>query len=181
MVDVTNYIMFLYGQPLHAFDYDTLADSDGNVKVIVRPAKDGEKFTTLDGADRVLTSDMTVIATPEQAVALAGVMGGLTSEVEDHTTTILLESATFSRAHTSRTSRNLGLISEASMRYERGVDDVPIADISAAAAALMAEVSGGTVRPGIVDLYPVRACPPEVPPGKVQRDDGGRNPVRLHS
>ena len=159
VVDVTNYIMFLYGQPLHAFDYDTLADSDGNVKVIVRPAKDGEKFTTLDGADRVLTSDMTVIATPKQAVALAGVMGGLTSEVEDHTTTILLESATFSRAHTSRTSRNLGLISEASMRYERGVDDVPIADISAAAAALMAEVSGGTVRPGIVDLYPVRSEP----------------------
>lgn len=159
VVDVTNYIMFLYGQPLHAFDYDTLSDADGNVKVIVRPAEDGEKFTTLDGVDRVLTSDMTVIATPKQAVALAGVMGGLTSEVEDHTTSILLESATFSRAHTSRTSRNLGLISEASMRYERGVDDVPVADISAAAAALMAEVSGGTVRPGIVDLYPVKSEP----------------------
>ncbi len=157
VVDVTNYIMFLYGQPLHAFDYDTLVGDDGMVDVIVRPARDGEEFTTLDGTDRVLTSDMTVIATPKEAVALAGVMGGLTSEVEDHTTTILLESATFSRAHTSRTSRNLGLISEASMRYERGVDDVPIADISAAAAALMAEVSGGTVRPGIVDLYPVRS------------------------
>ncbi len=159
VVDVTNYIMFLYGQPLHAFDYDTLKGEDGTVKVIVRPAEDGEEFTTLDGVDRILTSDMTVIATPKSAVALAGVMGGLCSEVEDHTTTILLETATFSRAHTSRTSRNLGLISEASMRYERGVDDVPIADISAAAAALMAEVCGGTVRPGIVDLYPIKSEP----------------------
>ena len=159
VVDITNYIMFLYGQPLHAFDYDTLMGEDGTVKVIVRPAEEGEEFTTLDGTDRVLTSDMTVIATPASAVALAGVMGGLHSEVEDHTTTILLETATFSRAHTSRTSRNLGLISEASMRYERGVDDVHIADISAAAAALMAEVCGGTVRPGIVDLYPVRSEP----------------------
>ncbi len=159
VVDITNYIMFLYGQPLHAFDYDTLKGDDGSVKVIVRPAEEGERFTTLDGVDRVLTSDMTVIATPKSAVALAGVMGGLHSEVEDHTTTILLETATFSRAHTSRTSRNLGLISEASMRYERGVDDVPIADISAAAAALMAEVCGGTVRPGIVDLYPIASEP----------------------
>ena len=80
VVDVTNYIMFLYGQPLHAFDYDTLVGDDGMVDVIVRPARDGEEFTTLDGTDRVLTSDMTVIATPKEAVALAGVMGGLTSD-----------------------------------------------------------------------------------------------------
>lgn len=72
VVDVTNYIMFLYGQPLHAFDYDTLVGADGTVKVIVRPAEEGEEFTTLDGTDRVLTSDMTVIATPASAVALAG-------------------------------------------------------------------------------------------------------------
>lgn len=158
IVDVTNYIMFLYGQPLHAFDYKSLSDANGNAKVIVRAAKDGEEFTTLDGMERTLTSDMAVIATPERAVALAGVMGGLDSEVEDDTTTILLEAATFSRAHTSRTSRNLGLISEASLRYERGVDAAPIAEISAAAAALMAKVSGGTVRPGIVDEYPVKAA-----------------------
>ena len=154
VVDVTNYILFLYGQPLHAFDYDRLAGDDGQVRVIVRPAADGEEFTTLDGVKRTLTSDMTVIATPREAVALAGVMGGLDSEVTDTTTTVLLETATISRAHTSRTSRNLGLISEASMRYERGVDPAPIEDIAAAAAALMAEVSGGTVRPGIVDVYP---------------------------
>lgn len=153
VVDVTNYILFLYGQPLHAFDYDRLKGAAGTVDVIVRPAEDGEEFTTLDGQERVLNHDMTVIATPERAVALAGVMGGLDSEVEDDTTTILLETATFSRAHTSRTSRNLGLISEASLRYERGVDAAPIEEISKAAAALIAEVSGGHVRPGCVDEY----------------------------
>lgn len=157
IVDVTNYILFLYGQPLHAFDYDRLRDESGRVTIIVRPAEDGEEFTTLDGTDRVLNHDMTVISTPQEAIALAGVMGGLNTEVEDDTTTILLETATFSRAHTSRTSRSLGLISEASMRYERGVDAAPIEDISAAAAALIAEVGGGTVRPGIVDLYPIKA------------------------
>ena len=159
VVDVTNYILFLYGQPLHAFDYDQVKGADGLAHVIVRAAEDGERFTTLDGTERVLTSDMTVIATPERAIALAGVMGGLDSEVTDGTTTVLLETAAFSRAHTSRTSRNLGLISEASMRYERGVDDNPIEDISEAAAALLAEVSGGTVRPGAVDAYPVRTEP----------------------
>lgn len=161
VVDVTNYIMFLYGQPLHAFDFDELAaDSDATsnkAAVIIRPAEDDEKITTLDGEDRILTSDMTVIATPKRAVALAGVMGGLNSEVTDNTTNVLLETATFNRAHASRTSRALGLISEASLRYERGVDAASIEEISAAAAALLAEVSGGTVRPGIVDEYPVKA------------------------
>ncbi len=159
IVDVTNYILFLFGQPLHAFDYDRLVSEDGKAHVIVRPANEGEVLTTLDGEKRELTPDMTVIATPEGAVALAGVMGGLDTEVEDGTTTILLEAATFSRAHTSRTSRNLGLISESSMRYERGVDDNPIDIISQAAAALMAEVSGGTVRPGVVDVYETKTEP----------------------
>ena len=159
VVDVTNYILFLFGQPLHAFDYDRLVGDDGVARVIVRAAGEGEAFTTLDGADRVLTPDMTVIATPERAVALAGVMGGLDSEVEDDTTTVLLEAATFERGRTSRTSRNLGLISESSMRYERGVDDNPIDVISQAAAALLAEVSGGTVRPGVVDVWAERTLP----------------------
>lgn len=153
IVDATNYILFLFGQPLHAFNYDKLADSAGKVHIIVRPAEENEKLETLDGEERVLTPDMTVISTPERAVALAGVMGGLDSEVTDDTTTILLETATFDRAHTSRTSRNLGLISESSLRYERGVDDNPIGELSDAAAALIAEISGGTVRPGIVDVW----------------------------
>ncbi|MEC4175751.1 phenylalanine--tRNA ligase subunit beta [Adlercreutzia sp. R7] len=153
VVDVTNYILYLYGQPLHAFDYDTLAAADGSVHIVVRGAQDGEVLTTLDGEKRELTEDMTVIATPERAVALAGVMGGLDTEVTEATTTVLLESADFCNGRTSRTSRNLKLISEASMRYERGVDENLCEVVSQAAAALLAEVSGGTVRPGVVDVY----------------------------
>ncbi len=165
IVDVTNYILFLFGQPLHAFDFDKLVGDDGAAKVIVRAAQEGERLVTLDGEDRALTPDMTVIATPERgAVALAGVMGGLDTEVTDETTNILLEAATFEAGRTSRTSRNLGLISESSMRYERGVDDHSIEVRSAAAAALIAEVSGGTVvlmneGDEIVDTWPVCSEP----------------------
>ena len=161
IVDVTNYILFLFGQPLHAFDLGTLVGADGHANVVVRAAKEGEKLVTLDGEERSLTPDMTVIATPERgAVALAGVMGGLDTEVTDATVDILLEAATFEAGRTSRTSRNLGLISESSMRYERGVDDHGIEARSAAAAALVAAVSGGTVSRaagnawGIVDAWP---------------------------
>ena len=166
VVDVTNYILFLFGQPLHAFDLDKLAGEDGRARVVIRAAEDGERLTTLDGEERVLTSDMTVIATPEQgAVALAGVMGGLDTEVTDDTVNILLEAATFEAGRTSRTSRNLGLISESSLRYERGVDDHGIEARSAAAAALIVEVAGGTVSAaagndaGIVDAWPLVSEP----------------------
>ena len=161
IVDVTNYILFLFGQPLHAFDLDKLKNADGRAHIVVRAAQDGEPLTTLDGEKRTLTTDMTVISTPEQgAVALAGVMGGLDTEVTDDTVNILLEAATFEAGRTSRTSRNLGLISESSMRYERGVDDHGIEARSAAAAALIAEVAGGTVsaaaanEQGIIDVWP---------------------------
>ena len=164
--DVTNYILFLFGQPLHAFDLDKLAGEDGRARVVIRAAEDGERLTTLDGEERALTSDMTVIATPEQgAVALAGVMGGLDTEVTDDTVNILLEAATFEAGRTSRTSRNLGLISESSLRYERGVDDHGIEARSAAAAALIVEVAGGTVSAtagndaGIVDEWPLVSEP----------------------
>ncbi|MDR2722007.1 MAG: phenylalanine--tRNA ligase subunit beta [Coriobacteriaceae bacterium] len=162
IVDVTNYILFLLGQPLHAFDFDTLKGADGKAHIIVRAAEDGEVFTTLDGEKRILKNDMTVIATPACAVALAGVMGGLTSEVSEETTTILLEAATFSSAHTSRTSRNLGLISESSMRYERGVDDNAIAFNADFAAALIAQVSGGEVCSGLVDVWEHKTEPIEL-------------------
>ncbi|HIW77259.1 MULTISPECIES: phenylalanine--tRNA ligase subunit beta [Gordonibacter] len=169
IVDVTNYILFLLGQPLHAFDLDKLTGADGRAHVVIRAAKDGEQLTTLDGEKRTLTSDMTVIATPEQgAVALAGVMGGLDTEVTDATVNILLEAATFEAGRTSRTSRNLGLISESSLRYERGVDDHDIEARSAAAAALIAEVAGGTVSvarandAGIVDVWPRVSEPVEL-------------------
>ena len=161
IVDVTNYILFLFGQPLHAFDLNKLKGADGRAHVVIREAEDGRAFTTLDNVERTLTSDMTVIVTPERGpVALAGVMGGLDSEVTDDTTDILLETATFEPGRTSRTSRNLGLISESSMRYERGVDDHGIEERSAAAAALIVEVAGGHVSAsigggaGIVDEWP---------------------------
>ena len=163
IVDATNYILYLFGQPLHAFDYDKLKSKSGKVDIVVRGAKDGEKFKTLDGEDRVLTSDMTLISTPDKAVALAGVMGGENSEVDENTTSILLETATFSPAHTSRTSRNLALISESSMRYERRVDDADIEAISAASAALIVELAGGkicsasgTAKDSIVDAWPIK-------------------------
>lgn len=169
IVDVTNYILFLLGQPLHAFDLAKLKNADGLAHIVIRAAEDGEKLTTLDGEDRTLTSDMTVISTPELGVvALAGVMGGLETEVADETCDILLEAAAFEAGRTSRTSRNLGLISESSMRYERGVDDHEIEIRSAAAAALIAAVSGGTVSraatndAGIVDEWPNQSTAPEL-------------------
>ena len=174
VVDATNYIMFELGQPLHAFDFDKLEkDADGKAHIRVRRAFEGEPFTTLDQVQRTLTGDMTVIAdgnaacgygdNPDYAglpVALAGVMGGLDSEIDDNTVNILLESATFQSGCTSRTSRNLQLFSESSARYERGVDGATCAEFSAYAAALMAEVTGGTVCEGVVDAYPLPA--PEV-------------------
>ncbi len=160
IVDVTNYILYLLGQPLHAFDLNTLKGSDGVAHIVVRAAQDGEKLVTLDGEERELIGDMTVIATLERgAVALAGVMGGLDTEVTEATCDILLEAAAFEAGRTSRTSRNLGLISESSLRYERGVDDHGIEERSAAAAALIAAVSGGTVcvardnDAGIIDVW----------------------------
>ena len=166
IVDVTNYILFLLGQPLHSFDLGKLVNDEGCAHILVRAAEDGECLTTLDGEERVLTSDMTVIATPERgAVALAGVMGGLDTEVTDETTDILLEAATFEPGRTSRTSRNLGLISESSIRYERGVDDQDMVARSAAAAALIVQVAGGTVAAacdnelGIVDEWPLPSKP----------------------
>lgn len=154
IVDVTNYVLFELGQPLHTFDFDTLDLEDGKARILVRPAQDGEKLVTLDGEERELTSDMTVIATPKRAVALAGVMGGLDSEVTDATVNVLLETAAFESGRTSRTSRNLGLISESSLRYERRVDDNGIDARADYAASLIAEVAGGTVCEGLVDVWP---------------------------
>ena len=162
VVDATNYVLFLLGQPLHAFDFDKVKSPDGKAHIIVRGATDGTRFTTLDNVERDLASDMTVIATPEREVALAGVMGGLDSEVTGETTTVLLETATFSSGRTSRTSRNLGLFSESSMRYERKVDDRRIGRNADFAAALIAELAGGTVCKGLVDAWPMRSEPVEL-------------------
>lgn len=155
VVDVTNYVLFELGQPLHAFDMDTLqSGADGRIAIEVRLARQGERLTTLDGADRELSADTLLICDPSGPVALAGVMGGAATEVSESTVNVLLESACFNPASISRTSRRLGLVSEASLRFERTVDRTGCVDAVDRAAALIAEVAAGDVATGVVDVYP---------------------------
>ena len=155
VVDVTNYVMYLTGQPLHAFDLGKLSERDGKRHIVVRAAEEGEELTTLDGQERALTSDMAVISDDGgRAVALAGVMGGLNSEIDDTTVDVLLESACFDKSHISRTSRNLNLMSEASIRFERQVDAASCDEVADIAAALFESCCGATVCRGRVDEYP---------------------------
>lgn len=154
IVDITNYVMFEMGQPLHAFDAATLGVAGGKIAIGVRVARAGETLTTLDGVKRDLAADTLMITDPSGVVALAGVMGGETTEVSDSTVDILLEAACFRPASVGRTSRRLGLVSEASQRFERGVDPNGCAAGVDRAAQLMAEIAGGTVAPGVVDAYP---------------------------
>ena len=163
VVDVTNYVMYLTGQPLHAFDLGKLTERDGRRHIVVRAAEQGEKLETLDGVERALTPDMAVITDDGKTpVALAGVMGGMNSEIDENTTDVLLESATFSSGHVSRTSRNLDLMSEASIRYERQVDGANCANVAEIAAALFEECCGAEVCPGIVDVYPAPVPAPVI-------------------
>src|SRR5439155_901933 len=118
VVDVTNYVLWELGHPLHAFDYDTVTDAT----IIVRRARAGERFTTLDGQERVLDDSMLVIADPRRAIGIAGVMGGAETEVAEGTTRVLLESAWFDPVSIRRTSRALGLRTDAAYRSERGAD-----------------------------------------------------------
>ena len=157
IVDITNYVMMLTGQPLHAFDLNAFEERDGRRTVAVRPAREGEVFRTLDDVERALTAGMGLIATGEGGatpVALAGVMGGMDSEVTDATVDVLVESACFNAGRTSHTSRDLALISDASIRFERQVDETGCVDVANIACALMEELAGGTVAPGCVDVYP---------------------------
>lgn len=163
VVDVTNYVMYLTGQPLHAFDLNKLKERDGKRHIVIRAAEDGEKVTTLDHTDRDLTSDMIVITDDGKTpVALAGVMGGLNSEIDDNTTDVLLESACFDKGHISRTSRNLDLMSEASIRFERQVDAAACSRVADIAAALFEECCGADVCTGKVDCYPAPAEPAHI-------------------
>lgn len=155
IVDVTNYVMLEYGQPLHAFDYDRLV---GN-KIIVRRAEDGEKLETLDHVERTLDSDMLVIADAGSAVALAGVMGGTNSEVSERTTTLLLESASFNMKSVRHTARLLKLRSDASARFERGIDPHLAGTAMARALELLKEVSPGAKIVEIADVYPSPTTP----------------------
>ena len=157
-VDVTNYVMLECGQPLHAFDYRTLAENT----VVVRCAGDGEKMRTLDGVERTLDSSMLVIADARRPSAVAGVMGGEDSEIAAGTEHVLLESALFDPVSTKRTSTKLGLSSESSRRYERGVDP-DLADwASRRAVSLLALHGGATVARGVIDVDARGFTPAEV-------------------
>ncbi len=147
VVDVTNYVLLEYGQPLHAFDYDRF----GSKEVVVRRANDQEKIVTLDDQERILTSDHLVITNGKEPVAIAGVMGGATSEVQADTTTILLEAAYFHPVTIRKASRDLGLRSDASARYEKGIDPSRVREASKRAASLIAELACGTIVSGIVE------------------------------
>ena len=158
VVDITNYVLWELGHPLHAFDASAVTDAT----IIVRRAQAGERFVTLDGQTRVLDDSMLVIADPARAVGLAGVMGGENTEVSDATTRVLLESAYFDPACTRRTSRTLGLKTDAAYRFERGADIEGLVDAGARAAQLMAELAGGTVARGMIDAYPRKRRPVRV-------------------
>jgi phenylalanyl-tRNA synthetase beta chain len=168
VVDVTNYVLWELGHPLHAFDYDRVTAAPGESggrtlpTIVVRRAAAGERFTTLDGQERVLGEASLVIADPARAIGLAGVMGGANSEVSASTTAVLLESAHFNPGSIRRTSRGLGLATDAAYRFERGADIEALVDASARAAQLMAELAGGTVARGMVDVYPAPRPRPRV-------------------
>ena len=150
IVDITNFVMLEYGQPLHAFDYEKI----GGQKIIVRRGQDDEKMTTLDGEERCLSSNILLICDAVHPVAIAGVMGGEESEITEQTTTIMLESANFNNVSIRRTSRGLGLISEASSRFDKGLSpELPMHGIRRAI-QLMVELGGGKATGGIVDAYP---------------------------
>ena len=154
IVDITNYVMMLTGQPLHAFDLSTFAEHNGRRSVVVRAAKQDETFQTLDGEKRVLDAGMGLITDGERPVALAGVMGGMDSEITDASVDVLVESACFNAGRTSHTSRDLSLISDASIRFERQVDETGCVDVANVTCALIEELAGGEVAPGYVDVYP---------------------------
>lgn len=150
VVDITNYVMLEFGQPLHGFDYDLVHDHH----IIVRRAHEGEMMTTLDDVKRKLRTDMLLITDPQGPTAIAGVMGGAISEVNEKTTTILLEAANFQAANVRRTSVTLGLRTDASSRFEKGLDPALTIIGANRAVQLMAELASGTIHPGIVDCYP---------------------------
>jgi len=159
IVDVTNYVMLEYGQPLHAFDYEKIKGK----KIIVRRATGGEILTSLDGVERTLSGNMLVIADEERAVAIAGVMGGANSEVTEETTSILLEAANFNPASIHYTGHQLSLPSEACMRFERGISREMTVPAIKRATQLMIQLAGGKAAKGVADAYPGRREPKPIP------------------
>ena len=158
VVDITNFVLMEYGQPLHAFDYDVLSQGT----VVVRPAREGEQITTLDGRQHTLSPKNLVIADPEKPVALAGVMGAANSEISEATQTVLLESAAFKPSSIRATARQFGLSTDSSHRFERGVSMTFVDEASRRAASLICELAGGELLDGVIDAYPAPYTPYEL-------------------
>ena len=158
IVDVTNYVLLEMGQPLHAFDYNRLREN----RIEVRRAEEGEIFITLDGESRTLNKENLMICDGERAVALAGIMGGLNSEIFGETKDVLLESAFFDPITIRRGSKRLGLSTEASYRFERGADIGGVTSALKRAMSLISSLAGGSVASGIIDNYPVKYASPDV-------------------
>jgi len=152
VVDVTNYVMFELGQPLHAYDFDKLSEK----RIVVRRARPGEKLRTLDGVERTLAKDMCVIADATRALGIGGVMGGAESEIGFASRNLLIEAAWFDPISVRRASKALGLRTEASYRFERGADPEMAEVASRRAAELIQKLAGGEILAGVVDVYPGR-------------------------
>jgi phenylalanyl-tRNA synthetase beta chain len=155
VVDITNYVLLEMGHPLHAFDYDVLRQG----RIVVARARQGEKFQTLDGMERTLDGEMLMINDEEGPVAIAGVMGGMNSEISLSTTRVLLESAYFSPTSIRRTSKKLGLSTEASYRFERGADWDNATPAIARACSLIEQLAGGKIAGSLKDIYPRKKDP----------------------
>jgi len=158
IVDVTNYVLMEYSQPLHSFDYDKLA---GN-RIVVRCARPGEVMVSIDGTKCRLDEEMLIIADAGKAVAIAGVMGGIDTEVGDRTANVLIESAQFDPLTTRQTSRKLGILSESNYRFERGVDAVGVDEASLRACQMILDLAGGELAEGVVDVWAKPFVPPQV-------------------
>ena len=150
IVDITNYVMEEYGQPMHAYDYDTLAGG----KIVVRRAKDGEKFMTLDGQERTLDSDMLMICDGEKAVGLAGIMGGENSKITDDVKTMLFEAATFDGTNSRKATKRQGLRTDATGKCDKGLDPENALAAMNRACQLIEELGAGEIVGGVVDVYP---------------------------
>lgn len=159
VVDATNFVMMELGQPLHAFDLKRIA---GHKIIVRRPTKDETKFTTLDGKERDVSPDMVMICDKEKIVAIGGVMGGMNSEIGDDTTEVLIESANFNPSSIRRTSKSLGLSTEASYRFERGVDPNLTIRALDRVSEIIGETSGGKLAPGIIDVAAMKFLPKRV-------------------
>lgn len=158
IVDISNYVLLETGQPLHTFDYDQLSEN----RIVVSKAKDGDKFVTLDEKERTLNKNHLMICDGEKPVGVAGIMGGLNSEISDSSVNILIESACFDPVTIRRGAKSLGITSEASYRFERGIDIEGIIYALRRALMLSSELAGGTVNKGIIDIYPEKYRSPVI-------------------